>query len=56
MVIRRKPLEPPPVVAHAFVKGSSPRKNRHGQDEIAVRQLHALKTKDRARNRFSSAN
>jgi hypothetical protein len=42
----RKPLELPPAVARAFLKdmrASFAEENRYKQDEIALRQLHALK-------------
>jgi hypothetical protein len=41
-----KPLELPPAVARAFVKDMKAffaEENRYKQDEIALRQLHALK-------------
>jgi hypothetical protein len=41
----RKPLELPPAVARAFVKDMKAyfaEENRYKQDEIALRQLHAL--------------
>jgi hypothetical protein len=45
-LINRKPLELPPNVAKAFVKDMQAyfaETNRYKQEEIAVRQLHALK-------------
>jgi hypothetical protein len=45
MVIR-KPLDLPPAVAHAFIKDIKAyfaEEDRHKRDEIALRQLHALR-------------
>jgi hypothetical protein len=45
MVIR-KPLDLPPAVAHAFIKDMKAyfaEEDRHKRDEIALRQLHALR-------------
>jgi hypothetical protein len=45
-LIARKQLDLPPTVARAFVKDRkafSAEENRYKQDEIALRQLHALK-------------
>jgi hypothetical protein len=45
-LIARRPLELPPNVAKAFVKDMRAyfaEENRYKQDEIALRQLHALK-------------
>ena len=45
-MIARKPLELPPKVARAFVKDMRAyfaEENPYKQDEIALRQLHALK-------------
>jgi hypothetical protein len=45
-VKRSKPLERPRAVARAFVKDMQAyfaEENRYKQDEIALRQLHALK-------------
>jgi hypothetical protein len=45
-VVVRKPLELPPNVAKAFVKDMRAyfaEESRYKQDEIALRQLHALK-------------
>jgi hypothetical protein len=44
-VVVRKPLELPPAVARAFVKDMKAyfaEPNQHKQDEIALRQMHAL--------------
>jgi hypothetical protein len=53
MVIR-KPLELPPAVAKAFVKDMRAyfaEENRYKQDEIALRQLHALKEQQGSRKK-----
>jgi hypothetical protein len=45
-LISRKPIGLPPNIAKAFVKDMRAyfaEKNRYKQDEIALRQLHALK-------------
>jgi hypothetical protein len=44
--VLNKPLDLPPAVARAFVEDMQAyfaKENRYKQDEIAVRQLHALK-------------
>ena len=45
-MVTRKPLDLPPAVARAFVndmRAYFAEENRYKQDEIALRQLHALK-------------
>jgi hypothetical protein len=45
-MIKRTPLELPPAVARAFLKDMKAfhaEENRYKQDEIALKQLHALK-------------
>ncbi len=45
-MVKAKPLDLPPAVAKAFVKDMNAyfaEENRYKQEEIALRQLHALK-------------